>query len=186
MEIKNKLYWLYAEGDQQKDNKEPEKKEPENKEPKFNEDDLVKKIMEAVDKKLEGYKPQPPAPKEPEKKEEPKPLDPQVEEMMKNVKAQTELFLLNKKDEFKQKYGLSDEDIEDVKTLDDLARYEKIYSKSFSKAKETYLSEEIIAKELAKKKKMIMDIDNKPGEEVIKKQHDEMTKSIMKLINKKI
>lgn len=184
MEI-NKLYWLYAEGDPEPEKKEPEKKEPEKKEEKkFDSEDFMKKILDAVDKKLEGLKINPEN-KDPEKKEETKKLDPQVEEMMKNVKAQTELFLLNKKEEFKNKYGLTDEDIEEIKSLDDLTRYEKIYSKSFSKAKETYLSDEIIAKELAKKKKMIVDLDNKPGEEVIKKQHDEMTKSIMKLINKK-
>lgn len=179
-------YWLNA--DPELENKEPEHKEPTNKEPekkeeKFNADEFLQKIMDAVDKKLEGFKPQPPAPEE--KKEEPKkPLDPQVEEMMKNVKAQTELFLLNKKEEFKRKYGLADEDIEDIKSLEELTQYEKIYSKSFSKAKETYLSEETIAKELAKKKKMIMDIDDKPGEEVIKKKHDELTKEIFKLIKR--
>ena len=32
---------------------------------------------------------------------------------------------------------------------------------------------------------MIADMDNKPGEEAMKKQHDNMTKEIFKLINKK-
>lgn len=187
MENKKIKYWLHADAD---DKKEPDKSEPEKKkEPTFNEDEFLKKIMEAVDKKLEGIKINP---QEPEKKKEPEKeykeiqnRDPRVDDIIENLKAQNQLFLMNKKDELKSKYNLSDEDVAEINTLEDLNKYEKIYAKSFEKAKETYLSEETIAKELAKRKKMIADMDNKPGEEVMKKQHDNMTKEIFKLINKK-
>lgn len=179
---KGKLYWLHA--DPEDDKKEPEK----DKQPTFNEDEFLKKIMEAVDKKLEGFKPAPPPEekKEPEqKKEETSIKDPRVDEILEGLKAQNQLMLMGKKEEFKKKYNLTDEDLSEIQTLEDLSNYEKIYAKSFEKAKDTYLSDETIAKELAKRKKMITDIDDKPGEEAMKKKHDSMTKDIFKLINKK-
>ena len=180
-------YWLNA--DPEPENKEPEHKEPikdESKEkPTFNEEEFFKRIMACIDQKIDTLKVPQPETKKEEKKKEEAPIDPRLQEVLDNVKAQTELFLMNKKEEFKNKYGVNDEDLSEISTLEELTKFEKIYAKSFSKAKEKYLSEETISKELAKRKKMITDIDDKPGEQAIKQKQEEMTKTIFNLIKSK-
>lgn len=137
-------------------------------------------------------------PKEEEKKKEEeidltKITDPTILKILENVQNQSKVlesqnvvFLNQKKDELKKKYNLKDEDIQDIKSLEDLAVYDKIFEKSFEVAKGVYLSDEKIAEELKKKKKMIVALDPSAlGEEAKKQKQDEITKSIFSIFNKK-
>lgn len=137
-------------------------------------------------------------PKEEDKKKEEeidltKITDPTILKILENVKNQSKvlesqntIFLNQKKDELKKKYNLKDEDIQDIKSLEDLSVYDKIFEKSFEVAKGVYLSDEKIAEELKKKKKMIVALDPSAlGEEAKKQKHDEITKNIFSIFNKK-
>lgn len=189
-----KVYWLYAEPDDNKiQETEEEKKNRLAKEASDRE--LIEKITKSLEEKYSNKineletkikemqkQPEPPEVKEKDK-EIPKPTG--NEEILKVMQETNKMFINNKKSELIKKYNLTDEDLSSYNTLDALNEAEKVYESAFKKAEAIYTSEEKMVEALKKKKKMIVDLDNGLGEAKQRENQEKKTKSIMDFLSRR-